>query len=65
MEEFRPFEPSPETALTSDLMGLAEEWEKLGIDPDDFCRCGKCHRFFADMKLESDPVDMLYCECPA
>lgn len=44
MADFR----TPEFRLSSDLISLSEKWQKLGIDPDDFVRCGKCHEFFVD-----------------
>jgi hypothetical protein len=64
-DEFRPFEPLPETQLTSDLAHTAEEWERLGIDPDDFLRCGRCHRFIPSLVEGTEPpVDSDdLCEC--
>ena len=36
---------SPTEALANDLLDLVAQWEELGIDPDDFVKCGKCHEY--------------------
>lgn len=66
IDEFRPFEPSPETELTNDMAHLAEGWEALGIDPDDFLRCSACSRFIRELAEGTDPplADHEYCVCP-
>ena len=51
-------EPTPEEALRSDLARLAQGWEDLGIDPDDFVRCGTCHEFLVD-----DDGSFRLCAC--
>jgi hypothetical protein len=58
--EFEQFEQQmpPEAHLTSDLAGLVEEWEELGIDPDDFVKCGVCHKYFVDQQGNS-----IACDC--
>ena len=55
---FPPYQPEPEQQLTGELMRLTDEWEKLGIDPDDFVKCGVCHEYFVDE--EGNPID---CKC--
>jgi hypothetical protein len=55
----------PETHLLSDMAGLVGKWEELGIDADDFLRCGACHKFIASLVEGTEPplgADEL-CDC--
>ena len=36
---------TPHGALKNDIINLVAQWEELGIDPDDFVKCGKCHEY--------------------
>ena len=64
---FPPYNEGPLLKLAGELMRLTEEWEKLGIDPDDFLRCGKCHKFIYDLVKDTDPPVARgeCCECGA
>ena len=48
--------------LTNDLTKLAEEWKKLGINPDDFCVCSNCHKILDGFEMEGDKEEDL-CKC--
>lgn len=39
---------TPEGALQNDLGNLVAQWQELGIDPDDFVRCGQCGEYTID-----------------
>lgn len=57
----------PVEHLQSDLANLALGWIELGIDPDDFLRCGTCHKWITGIGIEEDPdIDVAtdMCECP-
>jgi hypothetical protein len=40
-----------------DLSGLRMRWAELGIDEDDFVKCGVCHEYFFDAKGNIIPCD--------
>lgn len=48
IQDFR----TPEFRLTDDLGSLVDEWEKLGIDPDDFLTCSRCHEDILETHLD-------------
>lgn len=54
-----------EGRLSNDLSNLVAQWEELGIDPDDFLKCGKCHKWFRDLTEGTDPpiAEEDYCTC--
>lgn len=45
-----------EEHLSSDLGNLALGWQELGIDPDDFLKCGRCHKFMRDLVSDKDEI---------
>jgi hypothetical protein len=47
---------TPEEHLSSDLHNLAIGWQEQGIDPDDFLKCGKCHKWMRDCVSAEDEV---------
>lgn len=51
-----PITPQDELAL--DLISLVHGWAKLGIDPDDFVKCSRCHEYWVDE--EGAPR---HCQC--
>lgn len=44
----RPSNATPEGQLGNALINLASQWEEMGIDPDDFVKCGACHEYFVN-----------------
>jgi len=49
---------TPEEQLGSDLVNLAIGWQEIGIDPDDFLKCGDCHKWIRDLvPIEDGEVD--------
>lgn len=62
---FPPYKPEPEQQLTGELMRLTDEWEKLGIDPDDFVKCSRCHLYIRDLVEGTEPpLDLSeLCNC--
>lgn len=46
---------TPEEHLTSDLHNVAMGWVEIGIDPDDFLKCGVCHKWMRDC-VDSEDV---------
>jgi hypothetical protein len=42
--------------LLNDLAHRMQEWEALGIDPDDFLRCCHCHQFIAELVEGTKPA---------
>jgi hypothetical protein len=57
-----PQDHADQADLRDDVFGLVRKWEELGIDPDDFLRCARCHRFFPGMLDEVDANEEL-CTC--
>ena len=49
--------------LTTDLGNLIPQWEELGISPDDFVRCGVCHRVLNFAALPEDFAEGDVCGC--
>ena len=49
-------------AFEDNLQKLAEEWKKLGINPDDFCICSNCHKILDGFEMEGDKEEDL-CKC--
>jgi hypothetical protein len=47
-----------EEQFSGDLTMLAMAWQELGIDPDAFLKCGKCHAYFIDEHGNDIP-----CQC--
>lgn len=47
---------TPTEHLGSDLGHLAMGWQELGIDPDDFVKCGRCHRWIRELVSTEDEI---------
>lgn len=50
--------------LSSDLSNLSAQWEELGIEPDAFVTCARCHRIFDFAALPEDFIKGNVCGCP-
>ncbi len=45
---------TPEEHLRGDLYNLSIGWQEVGVDPNDFLKCGKCHKWIRDLVDRED-----------